>query len=216
MIVIVGIMAIIVGLIGYSLIPEKKLNEEKYLSSIVNFYMIVCFTLFFHMYTNFYQMNHLFVELFFGFSMTVAAFYLLWSVVFDGRLKIRFERHIDGHIDPQRLKNGILYASIAWLMGKELAFLKLQPFMIPGLILLPVFFVLLYPLLVMKELRLFFFYENFSSVFSNSFLTVLFSGVAIISMALTTKAYIPIESLAAITALYVILRMSKAAEPFME
>jgi|GEM_PF-1800244 hypothetical protein len=216
MIIVVGIVATLIGLIGYSIIPEKKLNEEKYLSSIINFYMIVCFSLFIHMYSQFYQVNHLFVELFFGFSITVAAFYLLWSILFDGKLKLKVNRHIDGHIDYFRLKNGILYASITWLMGKELAFLKLQPFMIPGLIALPVFFVLLYPLLVIKELKVFFFYENFSAVFSNSFLVVMFSGVAIISMALTSRAYIPIESLAAIVALYVILRVSKSAEPFLE
>ena len=216
MIVIVGIIATLVGLIGYSLILEKKLNEEKYLSAIINFYMIVCFSLFIHVYSHFYRVNHLFVELFFGFSMTVAAFYLMWSVLFDGKLKLRFERHVDGHIDYFRLKNGILYASVTWLMGKELAFLKLQPFMIPGLILLPVFFVLLYPLLIIKELKVFFFYENFPNIFSNSFLVVLFSGIAIISMAITSNAYLPIESLAAIVALYVVLRISKAAEPFLE
>jgi hypothetical protein len=88
--------------------------------------------------------------------------------------------------------------------------------MIPGLILLPVFFVLVYPVLVMRELRLFFLHENISSIVSNSFLVVLFSGIAIVSMSLSNSAYIPIESLAAIIALYVILKMSKTLEPFIE
>ncbi len=210
-IVVIGIVATIVGLVGYSFNLENGLDEEKSLSSVVNFYMLVCFTLFVHMYSHFYHLNHMFIELFFGFSVTVAAFYLLWSVIMDGKFSIK----VNGHIDLMRLKNGILYASITWLMGKELAFLKLQPFMIPGLILLPIFFVLLYPMLVIRELKLTFFYENFSAIFSNSFLLVLFSGVAIISMAFIPNAYLPMESLAAIIALYVILKMSKATEPFL-
>ncbi|MFO7966979.1 MAG: hypothetical protein R6U44_05210 [Archaeoglobaceae archaeon] len=209
-IVAIGIIATIVGLVGYSFHLENELDEEKSLSSVVNFYMLVCFTLFVHMYSHFYQLNHTFIELFFGFSVTVAAFYLLWSVIMGGNFSIK----VNGHIDSMKLRNGILYASIAWLMGKELAFLKLQPFMIPGLILLPIFFVLLYPVLVIRELKLNFFYENFTSIFSNSFLLVLFSGVAIISMAFIPNAYLPVESLAAIIAIYVILKMSKATEPF--
>lgn len=210
-IVAIGVIATIVGLVGYSFNLEHGLDEEKSLSSVINFYMLVCFTLFVHMYSHFYHLNHTFIELFFGFSVTVAAFYLLWSVIMDGSLRIK----VKGHIDPMRLRNGVLYASIAWLMGKELALLKLQPFMIPGLILLPLFFVLLYPVLVIRELNLTFFYENFSAIFSNSFLLVLFSGVAIISMAFIPNAYLPMESLAAIIALYVILKMSKATEPFL-
>ncbi len=210
-IVAIGIIAAIVGLVGYSFNLEEGVDEEKSLSSVVNFYMLVCFTLFVHMYSHFYHFNHTFIELFFGFSVTIAAFYLLWSVIMDGKFSIK----VTGRLDPIRLRNGILYASITWLMGKELAFLKLQPFIIPGLILLPIFFVLLYPVLVIRELKLSFFYESFSAIFSNSFLLILFSGVAIISMAFIPNAYLPIESLAAIIALYVILKMSKATEPFL-
>lgn len=210
-IVLMGIIATLVGLIGYSLVLEDGLDEEKNLSSVINFYMLVCFTLFVHMYSHFFQLNRTFIELFFGFSVTVAAFYLLWSVLLGGKFSLK----INGHVDLLRLRNGVLYASIAWLMGKELALLKLQPFIIPGLILLPVFFVLLYPILVIKELKLSFFYHNFSAIFSNSFLPVLFSGVAITSMAFIPNAYLPMESLAAIVALYVMLKMTKAAEPFM-
>jgi hypothetical protein len=203
-IVIVGIIATLVGLFGYSLIPEKRVDQnEKYLSSIINFYMVVCFTLFIHMYSYFFQMRYMFVELFFGFSMTGAAIYLLWTV-------IGFNKNIGRHFDFFKLRNGVLYASIAWLMGKELASLEPQPFVLPGLILLPSFFVLL----VMKESKLFFFYEN-SSVFSNSFLTVLLSGIAIISMTQAPNAQLPIESIAAVMALYVVLRMFRAAKPFL-
>jgi len=161
-------------------------------------------------------MNHLFVELFFGISMIIAAFYLIWANTFIGRIKKGHFRHFDTRVDYSRLKNGVIYASVIWLIGKELTFVKVQPFMIPGLILLPVFFVLVYPLLVIRELRLFFFYENVSSIVSNSFLVIIFSGIAIISMSLSSSAYIPIESLAAITAIYFILKMSKTLEPFIE
>ncbi|MFW6194277.1 MAG: hypothetical protein ACOC5L_02020 [Halobacteriota archaeon] len=210
-IAVIGIIATFVGLIGYSFNLKNGPDEEKNLSSITNFYMLVCFTLFVHMYSHFYHLNRTFIELFFGFSITVAAFYLLWSVIMDGG----FSKKVNGRIDPLRFRNGILYASVTWLMGKELAFLKLQPFVIPGLILLPVFFVLLYPVMVIKELKISFFYDNFSAIFSNSFLPVLFSGVAITSMAFIPNAYLPIESLAAIIALYVILKMTKATEAFL-
>jgi len=213
MIVIVGFIVTLIGLIGYSLISESRFSDEKILSSIVNFYMIVCFTLFVHMYTHLYGVNHLFVELFFGISMILAAVYLIYANFIKFKVKGTYN-YFEGHIDLSRLKNGAIYASVIWLIGKELTFAKVQPFMIPGLVLLPVFFVLVYPILVIRELRVFFFHENISSIVSNSFLVVLFSGVAIISMSLSNSAYIPIESLAAITALYFILKMSKTFEPF--
>lgn len=216
MIVMVGVVVTLIGLVGYSLISEKKSNDEKILSSVVNFYMIVCFTLFVHMYTQFYGMDHLFVELFFGISMIIAAIYLMSVNFFRFKVDLGNYRHFETHVDCSRLVNGTIYASVIWLIGKELTFVKVQPFMIPGLILLPVFFVLVYPVLVVRELRLFFLHENISSIVSNSFLVVLFSGIAIISMSLSNSAYIPIESLAAITALYFILKMSKSLEPFIE
>jgi len=206
MIVIVGIIATLIGLLGYSLIPEKRLDQEKHLSSIINFYMVVCFSLFVHTYSLFFGINYMFLELFFAFSITVAAIYLLWSMV-------GFDREIDRRFDFFRLKNGILYASIAWLMGKEVGFVKPQTFLLPGLILFPLFFALLYAFLVMKEMKLFFFYEN-SSVFSNSFLIVVLSGIATISMSQAPSALIPIESIVIFLALAVILRMFKAAKPF--
>jgi hypothetical protein len=206
MIVIVGIIATILGLLGYSLIPDKRLDHEKHLSSIVNFYMVICFTLFLHTYSLFLHLDYRFVQLFFGFSITVAAIYLLWSVV-------GFERDIDRRFDFFRLKNGVLYASIAWLMGKELAFLNPQTLLLPGLLMFPLFFALIYALLAMKESKLFFFYEN-STVFSNSFLLILLSGIATISMAQAPSAQIPIISVAALTGLGVILNMFRAAKPF--
>jgi hypothetical protein len=206
MIVIVGIIATLIGLFGYSLIPEKRLDQEKHLSSIVNFYMVVCFSLFVHTYSLLFGINYMFLELFFAFSITVAAIYLLWSIV-------GFDRELDKKFDFFRLKNGILYASIVWLMGKELGFINPQTFLLPGLLLFPLFFALLYAFLVMKEMRLFFFYEN-TSVFSNSFLIVALSGIATISMSQAPAALIPIESIVVFIAFVVILRMFRAAKPF--
>lgn len=207
MMVIVGVMATILGLLGYSLIPQKRFENENYLSSIVNFYMVVCFTLFLHTYTRFFKMNYMFLEVFFGFSITVAAIYLLWSVV-------GFNKEIDKQFDFFRLKNGVLYASLAWLMGKEFAFLDSSTLFLPGLILFPLFFALLYAFLVMKEMNLQFFYEN-SNVFSNSFLLILLSGLAVISMGQNPSAQAPIEFVAALIALYVVTRMFRAAKPFL-
>ncbi len=207
MIVIVGVIATLIGLLGYSLIPQKRFENEKYLSSIVNFYMVVCFTLFLHTYTRFFKINYMFLEVFFGFSITVAAIYLLWNV-------IGVSKEIDKQFDFFRLKNGVLYASLAWLMGKEFAFIDSSTLFLPGLILFPLFFVLLYAFLVMKEMNLQFFYEN-SSVFSNSFLLILLSGLAVISMGQSPGAQAPIEFLAAIIALYVVTMMFRAAKPFL-
>jgi len=206
MIVIVGIIATLIGLLGYSLIPDKRLDQEKHLSSIINFYMVVCFTLFVHAYSLLFGINYMFLELFFAFSITVAAIYLLWSV-------IGFDRELDKRFDLFRLKNGIIYASIVWLMGKELGFVNPQTFLLPGLFLFPLFFALLYAFLVMKELKLFFFYEN-TSVLSNSFLIVALSGIATISMSQAPTASTPIESIVVFIAFIVILRMFRAARPF--
>ncbi|MFP3908382.1 MAG: hypothetical protein ACLFVI_05030 [Archaeoglobaceae archaeon] len=207
MIVIIGVIASIVGLLGYSLIPQERFENENYLSSIVNFYMVVCFALFLHTYTRFFEMNYMFLEVFFGFSITVAAIYLLWNVV-------GFNKEIDKQFDFFRLKNGVLYASLAWLMGKEFAFIDSSTIFLPGLILFPLFFVLLYAFLVMKEMKLQFFYEN-STIFSNSFLLILLSGLAVISMGYTPGAQGPIELVAVLVALYVIAIMFRAAKPFL-
>ncbi|MFW5935894.1 MAG: hypothetical protein ACOCSC_01260 [Candidatus Hadarchaeota archaeon] len=149
----------------------------------------------------------MFLEVFFGFSITVAAIYLLWNVV-------GFNKEIDKQFDFFRLKNGVLYASLAWLMGKEFAFIDSSTIFLPGLILFPLFFVLLYAFLVMKEMKLQFFYEN-STIFSNSFLLILLSGLAVISMGYTPGAQGPIELVAVLVALYVIAIMFRAAKPFL-
>ncbi|MFO7968271.1 MAG: hypothetical protein R6U44_11795 [Archaeoglobaceae archaeon] len=152
-------------------------------------------------------MNYMFLEVFFGFSITVAAIYLLWNVV-------GVSKEINKQFDFFRLKNGVLYASLAWLMGKEFAFIESSTLFLPGLILFPLFFALLYAFLVMKEMNLQFFYEN-PKVFSNSFLLILLSGIAVISMGLNPGAQSPIEFVAAIIALYVVTMMFRAAKPFL-
>lgn len=211
MVLILGMVVLILGLIGYTTIPKERFNENMHLPVILNFYMVICFAIFFHMFSLFYVTNNMFVDSFFGISMILASIYLLWnvsnSVGLDRRIQLKF--------NYVNFKNAVLYSSVIWLMSKELIFIDFQTYTIPGLILLPVFFVLLYPMLVMKEMKVTFFYEEFSSVFSASFLVILFTGIALIGMVQTSQAYVIIEATAATLALYVILKMSKAAEPFM-
>jgi len=211
MTLILGIIVLMLGLVGYTTIPKERFNENTHLPVILNFYMVICFTIFFHMFSLFYVTNNLFVNSFFGISILLASIYLLWNVSNN----IGLDRRIQLKFNYVNFKNAVLYSSVIWLMSKELIFLDFQTYTIPGLILLPVFFVLLYPMLVMREMKVTFFYEEFSSVFSASFLVILFTGIALIGMVQPSQAYVIIEATAATIALYVILKMSKAAEPFM-
>lgn len=207
MIVIVGMITILVGMLGYAFIPEKRFEQnEKYLSSVINFYMVVCFTIFLHVFSYFFQLKYFFMDLFYVFALAIASIYLFWSIIgFEGK----FEK-----FDLLKLRNAAIYGSIVWLMGNELASLQPQPFLIPGLLALPLLFMLVYALLVMKEMKLFFFYEN-PTIFSHSFLAILLAGIAVVSIIKAPQARIPIESIAAFMSLFVIYRMFRAAKPFL-
>lgn len=202
-----GLLASLVGLAGYVLVPGKVLDQEKYLRNITVFYMILSISPIVHALCHLVDYSKL-IEVFIGVLFTVAALYLI----------IRTETRLN--IKISRLRDALLYASVIWLMGKELEFLSsVESYftVLVGLISSAVSVITLRALMEIKKHRTYFILEECSTIFSDSFFAVFIMGLGLIALGDTYSegTHSLTMLLAASIILYVLFKIKKSVKPYL-
>ncbi len=204
---VIGLLTSLVGLAGYILVPSKVFDQEKHLKSITIFYMIISMSLILHALYHL-LLEIILVEIVIGVFLTIAALYFIIST------ETRWS------IEISRLRDALLYASVIWLMGRELKFLSSLEFcltILVGLVSSTISIITLQALMKIKKHKTFFILEEFSTIFSDSFFAVFVMGLGI--LALGDPYYESIHPLTMVLAAgiitYVLIKIHKAVKPYL-